>query len=277
MRTLVGLAAGIGLTVVVAACGADSRPDRPQARRAATTPTTAVPARPIERGEPVEAATPSPPAYAKTDLDLLGSPPAVLRRRGTAPDDRADQVDLAAFVPSGARVRRVWHIDGHQVLVEWVPEELKVLTDVPLRWGLTLAVRLPRGDNEYAGRWRGSLDPVQADPPTRHNLRVSFADVTGDRVDDVFVKQSPGNHDCGPQQVFTTRRASGRALRIYSANQCETEVTGRDGLLHIRAPHPSRGDSVCCPSAERLVTRRWSGTSYETVSDEIRRTGRPEP
>jgi hypothetical protein len=261
-----------GAFVAGSGCGADHERSKEPSSSA-----TVAAIDPHKNIRPVDTRTPIPPGYGLADSDVMGGAPVLLRSIGGAGHQSPDEVDLASFVPDGARVRRIWRPNAQrrraQILVEWVPAHIKVVDPhQSLRWGLTLAVQLPPRHGEHAGRWRASSIPVLNYPPSHDwSLSVGFSDITSDHISDLLVLQTPGtNHLCGPRQAFTAL-PSGRTLRVYSSYQCETEVSGRDGLLRIRTPAPRKGDSVCCPSFQRYITRRWNGTRYVTVRDQRRR------
>lgn len=251
--------------VIVGCAGSAPSVDQPRNTRAA------VAAEPSKEPTPVDARPPSPPDFRQRSI--FGGDPVLLHARFAAADDSEHAVDLSAFIPASARVRQVWRPASRrapaQVLVEWVDATKALDASSSARWGLTLAVQLPRKHNEYAGRWRGSAVPVLDYPPQSHSLNIGFVDVTGDGIEDLIVRQYPGtNHLCGPHQVITAL-PTGRALRVYAANVCETELDGGRGLLRITAPQPRRGDSVCCASAQRHIERRWTGQKYVTVRDQV--------
>lgn len=271
---------GCAAAIAASGCGADGERDARVTQTtpapAKTPPTTSAPARPRSTIDPVDPRPPLPPRSDPAVGGVLGTAPVALRQTGEAPAGLPTDVDLGALVPEGTRVRRVWRArsrsrfqDGVMV-VEWVPAGTPTteLTE-PLRWGLSFAAQRPRRTYEYAGRWRAYAIPVLAHPPTEQSVAVSFADITSDGRPDAIVHQEPGtNHGCGPFQAFAGTRAG--AIRVYSANACETEVTGRDGLLRIGTADYRKGDSMCCPSFQRTIVRRWTGERYTTLSDRRR-------
>lgn len=192
------------------------------------------------------------------------------------PNDPHD-FDFSLLIPRGTRLRQLWFVHGgrkaDQVLVEWVRSRIVSLyeEDFPrdVRWGLTLWTQTPLKVHDFQAPWKGVAIPLQRWPPGAPDLRVAFADVTGDRHPDVLVEQYPGtNHGCGPHQVVATL-AGGRTWRTFLSRMCETTLRGSHGLLALDLPYYLPGDSVCCWSKVEKLRLRWTGKRYEPVSDVI--------
>ena len=183
--------------------------------------------------------------------------------------------DLSQLVPRGSRASEVWYAPagGHRprVLVEWTERDKHFRHDhqlpEPFPWGLTLW--------SFTGsRWQAvELPVVRWAPPDGNDVRIAFADVTGDGRPDLLFEQDPmTNHGCGPHRIFSTSRG-GVTTRVFSSYLCETTLAGDHGLLALDMPYYLRNNAMCCPSFIEHLRLRWDGERFVRASVHIDRAG----
>jgi hypothetical protein len=217
------------------------------------------------------------PAAAKQlkPLVIHTAPPLQLHVvRTTFGTDDPHFFSLSRLVPRGSRVEQVWYVPSRklhrQVLVEWTERHRHFpyghMSPRPFRWGLKLWTETS------ATRWHAVNIPIiRWAPPDPVDIRITFADVTGDGRPDLLFEQDPmTNHGCGPHQIFATS-ARGVTTRVFSSYLCETILHGDHGLLALDLPYGVGMDAVCCPSFEEHLRLRWSGNRYVTDSVHFQR------
>jgi hypothetical protein len=174
-------------------------------------------------------------------------------------DSDAHDLDLSQLAPPGSRINGVWYAPakgGHQrVLVRWTYRHRYALWGKFVReprWGMTLW--------SFTGsRWQAARIPVVQGPA---DIRVVFADVTGDRRADLLFEQAPGtNHGCGPHEIFATS-PHGVTTQAFSSYMCETTLRADHGLLALDLPYYVHNDSMCCWSYTEHLRLRWDGRKF---------------
>lgn len=207
-----------------------------------------------------------PAAAKRKPLAIHTAPPLQLHVvRTTFGTDDPHFFSLSRLIPRGSRVEQVWYAPARrlhrQVLVEWTQRHRHFrhghMSPEPFWWGLTLWTET----SDF--RWQAVNIPiVRWAPPASQDLRITFADVTGDRRPDLLFEQDPmTNHGCGPHQIFATS-SRGFTTRIFSSYLCETILRGDHGLLALDLPYSVGMDSVCCPSFIEHLHLRWNGSRY---------------
>lgn len=185
---------------------------------------------------------------------------------GYDPDVQPSEIPPEALVPTGAATTGQWFAftdDGVRIAIAWV--EAGTGAD-PLPRGLAVWRRAPS-----APHWRPAF--VRRHPARDRitEIRVTIADVTGDRSDDALLFEGTGGTGaCGIWLVIELL-----ALRpIYRQALCDGRVEpappGEPGLVVTESVFRP-GDAHCCPSAMRRTTLAWGG-SHWTV---MRRIGSP--
>jgi hypothetical protein len=212
------------------------------------------------------------PASAKQlkPRGLDGSPPMglpVVRTLGG--DGDPHDFNLSQLIPHGSQASGVWYA-GQQILVKWVNRHkhfrhgLAKLSPPPYQWGLVM------WSEKSATRWQAVNIPVIRRNGMNGDMRISFADVTGDGRADLLLEQHPGtNHGCGPHEAFATSRKTGVTTRVYSDYLCEAGLYGDHGLLALGMEYYIRNDSMCCASYHESLRLRWDGHRYVQSSVQI--------
>jgi len=250
-RLLPHLAAVAALT---AACGG-------QTLRAATpTPAPSPTTRPSPpSAEPPVTASLEPPTPTVSPVVLPAGLPTSFDRSLPAGD-----VPALALVPPGGVVTGSLTVKsgdgvGEQIVVTWT-----------------------RGNDPFASEqglaiWQAFPDEPPwravygfADEPVRGvvGIRAELGDLTDDGHADVLSMESTGGSgNCATWRVLATLK--GAVQQLYRHKGCDTSIAVSAGSLVLTESVFDAGDAHCCPSAVRVTTLEWDGSSFRVVDQAV--------
>lgn len=96
---------------------------------------------------------------------------------------------------------------------------------------------------------------------------VTYADLTGDGVEEAVVEVSSGG-TAGVIGYYVFTPGSGGLIRLLSRRDAGITVQVVDGRLVESRPVAAAGDPRCCPSQLRRTTFRWTGAALEPAATE---------
>ncbi|MGE3856897.1 MAG: hypothetical protein AB7G21_08055 [Dehalococcoidia bacterium] len=102
--------------------------------------------------------------------------------------------------------------------------------------------------------------------------RITYTDVTGDRVEDaVVIVESGGTAGDLGAAVFSAVAGKPRLLGyIDQAGRIEVRLSGPvAGVIAVTQGVYAPADAQCCPSKLRELVFQWDGTRFKTVTDQV--------
>ena len=248
----------VSLLLAGAACTGSEEPTvRPSAGTGPTTAST-------------PSATVSPAATGPSGSPAPAVDPDVQLPTGVSPtvDDPADIAkvaagDLAPLVPSGASYATRSSLSTpddpiDQIAITW-------LDGAPLhrRNGLIVWQRLE--DDRTWHAVYAFTDPARMGV---FGIRVDAGDLTGDAIPDLLSFEDVGGSGaCGTYRVVAS--TVGDATEILRRDTCDTQIAISNRDLRVREAVFEPNDPHCCPSAFRIATLHWDGTSWDEIASEV--------
>ncbi len=121
-------------------------------------------------------------------------------------------------------------------------------------------------------------DPALVAPVIQHfgggeipKERVTYADVTGDRNDEVIaIVESGGTMGDLGAAVFDVRDGKPHLLGYVDGVGKVSVTFGKDtqGLIDVKAGVFAPGDPLCCPTGLRESIFRWDGTKFAPITSQ---------
>lgn len=104
--------------------------------------------------------------------------------------------------------------------------------------------------------------------------RITYADITGDRVDEaVVVVESGGTAGDLGAAVFGAEGGRPRLLGyIDAAGKVEVRLTAQGqvaGVIAVTQGVYAPSDAQCCPSKLREVVYQWDGRALKVITDQV--------
>lgn len=174
-------------------------------------------------------------------------------------NEAAGDVPIRALVPKDATVSGSWFAPIGATRTTIVVVYARGSDPLRAEHGLVVWSEFPD-----APRWRAVYGLRDKAGAGVLGIGVSTADATGDRVPDVLsFEATGGSGGCGTYRLLSLADLA----EVFVRDVCDTviEISSPAGLTVTEAVF-GPGDPHCCPSAQRVTTLRYSGTTWKTTS-----------